>query len=287
MRKNNMSNYIEIDINKCVGCGRCANECPCDCLVVQDKKVLLIQNSTCLSCGHCGAVCSENAIKSSYSGRKHFLITNFDADLSPEQLLFCKKRSVRAFKTNEISDNILTKLVEFAEKAPSAENIRSRKYFVLNNEDKINQVINCIRSDYKKLVRVLNPVTLNIIKIVKKDYYKELKKLVSVSKKIILTESSKEYIFGKSHCIVCIAAPKRNLFSRDDCIGAQHYMMLYGQTKNIDSFIVGFAQSAHKKIEHVLDVPKDYSIYAISAFGYSKYEYVKDIKYPIPEIVAY
>jgi len=282
-----MGNYIEIDSNKCVGCGICVDECPCSCLIIKDQKAVLKENNTCLSCGHCGSVCSKNAIVSTYIGRKHFSISNFDNTLSPEQLLFCKKRSVRTFSTNEINNDSLYKLVEFAEKAPSAENLRNRKYFILNSEEQIKHVISCIQNEYKKLILLLNPVTLGIIKIFNKDYYHELEQLVSVSKKLVLKESNKDYIFRDSHCIVCIAAPERSLFSRDDCIGAQHYMMLYGKTINIDSFIVGFAQSEHKKIEHILHIPKGYSIYAISAFGYSKYDYLRDIKYTVPDIVFY
>lgn len=282
-----MGNYIEIDSTKCVGCGICVNECPCNCLFIKDQKAVLKENNNCLSCGHCGSVCSKNAIVSIYIGKKYFSISYFDNTLSPEQLLFCKKRSVRAFNTNEISNDTIYKLVEFAEKAPSAENLRNRKYFILNSEEQVNHIISCIQNSYKKLILLLNPVTLQIIKIFNKNYYHELEQLVSVSKKLVISESNKDYIFRNSHCIVCIAAPKRSLFSRDDCIGAQHYMMLFGKTINIDSFIVGFAQSEHKKIEHILHVPNGYSIYAISAFGYGKYDYLKDIKYAVPDIVFY
>jgi len=282
-----MGNYIEIDNNKCIGCGICVNECPCNCLLIKDKKAFLRENNNCLSCGHCGAVCSKNAIVSTYVGRKHFVISEFDKNISLDQLLFCKKRSVRTFIKKEIDKNAVMKLIEFAEKAPSAENLRNRKYYILNNNEQIEQIINCIQNDYKKLILFLNPVTLQIIKIFNKEYSHELEQLVFVSKKLVITQTNKDYIFRDSNCIVCIAAPGRSLFSRDDCIGAQHYMMLYGKTINIDSFIVGFAQSVHKKIEHILKIPKGYSIYAISAFGYSKYEFVKDINYAVSDIVFY
>ncbi len=282
-----MINYIEIDSKKCVGCGICVNECPCNCLIIKDNKVLLRENNNCISCGHCGAVCSKNAITSKYIGRKHFSISKFDNSLSPEQLLFCKKRSVRTFNKSKISSNTLSQLVEYAEKAPSAENLRNRKYFILNSEEQIKQVIRCIQTEYKKLICLLNPVTLQIIKIFNKELSKELEQLISFSKTIVIKETDIDYIFRGSNCIVCFAAPGRSFFSRDDCIGAQHYMMLYGKTINIESFIVGFAQSVHKKIEHLLNIPREYSIYAISAFGYSNYEYTKNITYAVPDIVIY
>ena len=279
-----MLNYIEIDNNKCVGCGICVNECPCNCLIIQNKKTLLRELHNCLSCGHCGAVCPRNAIASTFVGRKHFVVSEFDKNISPDQLLFCRKRSVRTFIKKEIDKSAIIKMVEYAEKAPSAENLRNRKYYILNDRNNIEKVVKCIKNDYRKLILLLNPLTLKFLKIFNKDYSHELEQLVLVSKKLVVNETNKNTIFRDSNCIVCIAAPDRSLFSRDDCIGAQHYMMLYGKTISIDSFIVGFAQSAHKKIERILQVPKGYTIYAISAFGYSKYEFVKDIKYVIPEI---
>ena len=41
-----------------------------------------------------------------------------------------------------------------------------------------------------------------------------------------------------------------------------------------------------KEMENYMKI-KGYSIYAISAFGYSKYEFVKDINYAVSDIVFY
>jgi NADH-quinone oxidoreductase subunit I len=57
---------VVVDISKCVGCGRCARDCPCGSLIVTrlpDGGVRVVQDySTCAECGQCELVCPRDAI---------------------------------------------------------------------------------------------------------------------------------------------------------------------------------------------------------------------------------
>ena len=63
------SGRVEIDHDKCNGCGNCALICPGDCLYVagvgKDKKAYMIDTigPDCMSCNDCLAMCSRDAIK--------------------------------------------------------------------------------------------------------------------------------------------------------------------------------------------------------------------------------
>lgn len=56
---------VEVDQNKCVGHGVCAEECPYDSIELRDvngeKKAFVIE-ATCRGCGACVAMCPEEAI---------------------------------------------------------------------------------------------------------------------------------------------------------------------------------------------------------------------------------
>ena len=92
-------------------------------------------------------------------------------------------------------------------------------------------------------------------------------------------------IFRNSKCIICIAAPTKSTHSNYDCIAAEQYMLLFGKTMGIDSYIAGYAQYAHKVIEKHYDLENNYSIFTVSAFGFGKYNYSKEILYTEPNVL--
>ena len=98
------------------------------------------------------------------------------------------------------------------------------------------------------------------------------------------TSEGKSHIFRGAPCVVFLVAPKNYDQSRDDCVAAQHYMMLYAQSLGIGSCIIGYAQYAHKKLERYLKIPKDKRIFAVTIFGYPQYRYRKTIQYHPPSI---
>ena len=57
---------VTLDVNKCIGCGGCAEVCPTRLIKVTDpspeKRVLEFELERCVHCGRCEEVCPEGAI---------------------------------------------------------------------------------------------------------------------------------------------------------------------------------------------------------------------------------
>ncbi len=279
-------NNIELNKTKCIGCGKCVEECPSDVLFLKENLAEIVNPALCVSCGHCAAICPMDAINSSNENKRQpFKIEIINENFKADRLLFHRKRSIRAFKDDKIQKEQIDEFIQYAEKAPSAHNLRNRKYIIITKEKDIEALKSKIIKMYKSLLISLNPVTFKIIYLLNGPAYKELSELVLSFKNLIdQFKHGNDKLFRNSKCIICIAAPTGSAFSRDDCIASQQYMMLFAKTINIDSFIIGFAQYAHKIIEKYFNLEKGYSIYSVSAFGISKYKYSKEIIYTKPEI---
>lgn len=49
-----------VDIQKCVGCGQCAEVCPVDAISIEDGKAVVSDH--CTACGDCAGVCPAEGI---------------------------------------------------------------------------------------------------------------------------------------------------------------------------------------------------------------------------------
>lgn len=53
---------LNIDLDKCTGCGDCVDACGMEVLAVENDKVKIVDEDECTECGMCENECSEGAI---------------------------------------------------------------------------------------------------------------------------------------------------------------------------------------------------------------------------------
>jgi NAD-dependent dihydropyrimidine dehydrogenase PreA subunit len=57
-----MSFQVEVDSEKCIGCGECVDICPEDVYELQDEKAVPVNEENCVGCESCIEVCEQDAI---------------------------------------------------------------------------------------------------------------------------------------------------------------------------------------------------------------------------------
>ena len=56
------NNTLELDVEKCIGCGRCLEVCPHTVFATDGKKVRIQDKELCMECGACQMNCPVDAI---------------------------------------------------------------------------------------------------------------------------------------------------------------------------------------------------------------------------------
>jgi ferredoxin len=51
-----------INVNECVGCGTCVDECPSEAISLNGDNIAVVDANECLDCGACVDVCPTSAI---------------------------------------------------------------------------------------------------------------------------------------------------------------------------------------------------------------------------------
>jgi len=57
-----MAFQVEVDNEKCIGCGECVDICPEDVYEMQDEKSVPVNAENCVGCESCIEVCEQDAI---------------------------------------------------------------------------------------------------------------------------------------------------------------------------------------------------------------------------------
>lgn len=53
---------LQLDVNRCIGCGLCVEVCPHGVFTVEGKKARILDRDTCMECGACARNCPVDAI---------------------------------------------------------------------------------------------------------------------------------------------------------------------------------------------------------------------------------
>lgn len=121
-----------IDSAKCIGCGKCVNDCINQYLIlVEDadgkKHAAFKERGRCLECGHCNAICPQNAIEGGAA------ITDFEGDELLQ--LMASKRSVRHYdKKREIEQSVLDKIILAGQSAPTDRNRKTIRLILIKQD---------------------------------------------------------------------------------------------------------------------------------------------------------
>jgi nitroreductase/NAD-dependent dihydropyrimidine dehydrogenase PreA subunit len=134
---------ITIDHERCTLCGLCVKMCVRRILQEQDGKIVCTDPNTCIFCGHCKAVCPEDAPQVPYYRAEEFVPAPGKEDYpAPGNLLsfFRARRSMRAYTAKLVEREKLEDIIQAGRFAPTGGNRQHIEYVVIETADKLAEI---------------------------------------------------------------------------------------------------------------------------------------------------
>ena len=244
---------IGIDIKQCNLCKSCIKECPLGNFSMhnEERRIIFDMSQGCILCGHCIAVCPEQAIKYRDMNGNIYGFEESNVSIPNKALdkLILSKRSIRQYKNKKIPKDIIEKVINVMSFAPTAMNKRSLKCLVISDEVKINELIDSIID--------------TIEEVEERNMYKKKR------------ENGIDPFFYKAPHIIILHSD--NHWDSTNATIAITYAMLYAESLGLGSCWIGGVQiflNENKKIkEKLLDI-KD-KIFGIMILGYPTVKYCR------------
>ena len=247
-----------INIDKCSNCQACIKECTTGNYIMDEESgQTRFLGSKCILCGHCIAVCPENAID--YDGFKDFAIDFEDSSdsVTPEAMfkLILSKRSVRQYKKKEVPIETLEKVIESIRYAPAAINLRIMKCILISGEQKMGEFIDSL-----------------IDEIYTGEERNNLKKS---------RENGVDPFFHNAPHLIILHS--NSMFGEIDATIAITYAMLYAETLGLGSCWIGGIQkylaASKEKTKKILGVSTKIS--AIMTLGFPAVKFIRSAPRPV------
>jgi len=278
-----------IDQERCLGCGLCAKVCVEDVFKHNGNKGLpqVVDEEKCIRCGHCGAICPAEALKHNDMNMQNFIpIENLR--IEPEQMerFLGAKRSVRHYRKREVDREIITQLLRVSQMAPSDNNRQEREFIVVTDPDKIAELEKITVNYYRKLLSLMNPVMRKISSVFMPHAIRELEKVIPDFQGLLgRSQKGEPAVFRGAPCVIFTHATKGNVMAKDNCLAAQHYLMLQAQAMGLGTCIIGYATAAAASLAKSLSIPKENQIFSAVTLGYPQYSFKRTVDRKKKEVV--
>lgn len=245
-----MSQYrVEINTDKCIGCGLCSKVCVAHNLVIDQNKARKGMND-CVMCGQCSAVCPQKAISIEGYGSEQMEKTE-EVRLSPEDILnvIRFRRSVRNFKKIEIPREVMEQVLEAGRLTHTAKNMQDVSYVVLTTEK------NRIEKMAVKVFRAIKPIA-NLFSLMARN-----------------NEINDDFFFFNAPAVIVILARDKT----NGILAAQN-MEFVAEANGLGVLYSGFftmAANMSRKIKKTIGVSKGKKVAMTLVLGYPNIKFLR------------
>ena len=254
---------IQVDQEKCISCGLCAEVCPTSVISMGGEGPQATGGERCIACGHCVAVCPHAALDNAKAPLAKQLelevVPVLDADTAARFLR--ARRSVRTYKQDAVTREKILQILDIARLAPTGGNSQGVSYHVIDNADTLHKITAATVDWMEEQVQKGSPGAPYYAGII--DKYRKL---------------GKDVILRDAPCLIVAVTAKTFLpRGRDNTHFSLAYAELYAPTIKLGTcwagFFEGCASNGYQPLLNLLNLPEDMAVTGGLMVGYPKYTY--------------
>ena len=246
---------ISIDRTKCKKDGICAAECPFSLIGLTGEDGCPAAARLCIQCGHCVAVCPQNALSLATMNPDGFqpIGNGSPPMLKKTGQLLTSRRSIRTYERQTIPRAHIEQLLDLCRWAPSAKNAQPVHWLILETPEAVQQVAGLV-------VAWLRTGTA----------YPGI---------VAAWDQGKDMVLRNAPHLLVAHAHEDSLKPEIDCAIALTYFDLAAASCEIGTCWAGILMSAaaaeHQPLLDALALPEDHRLYGAMIFGYPRFPYFK------------
>jgi nitroreductase/NAD-dependent dihydropyrimidine dehydrogenase PreA subunit len=243
---------IIVDTNLCKGDGACVAVCAARVLVLsQEGFPEELPETRCILCGHCVAVCPNDALTHTGLPREEFLPASKKLP-APAVIdgFLNSRRSVREFKNKPVARETLEALLDVARRAPTATNSQKLHWIVVGGGEK---------------VRALSAEAVNW-----------MRASGTSSAMLAQWEGGYDFILRGAPTVVAACAPEDYGWGKQDCAIALTFLELAAEARGLGVCWAGYltrVAAVHAPLRQALSVPDGYAVCGGLMLGEPRYKY--------------
>jgi NAD-dependent dihydropyrimidine dehydrogenase PreA subunit/nitroreductase len=280
-----------LDSDKCVKCGDCVKECPAG--VYEQRRQqdvpMVVRESSCVECGHCMMRCPVDAISvAGYSGDNIVAVGSLPESEEVASLLL-GRRSIRSFTDQQVDRALLERVVILAASAPSAHNVRSTEFTVMQNAETLGLVEQHTTEGLRKMVKAMrNPFMRPLAKRIMGNQYGASVKLLPFIERLIDAQTAGKHVLlhGAPALIAFHGQPTKMAASVNAQLCVQNALVAISGF-GLGGFYSGFVSAMaprDKRLLELLKVPKGNELFGVVAVGYPKTKLTRYLQRRPPQI---
>ena len=273
------------DNDKCQKCGICVLTCPLSIFTQENEDSIpeIADLGLCVSCGHCVSICPQNAIHHSEYPDDSIKQINVEKIPSREDLmeLLRTRRSTRVFLDRPVERKLIEEIIGAALYAPSAHNLQTTEYIVIQDKGLLEKVANATDKFYEKLVSQLhNPLIRQIIRIMNRKQASGIIEILLPSFENLLVEvkNGRDPVLRDAPVLMLFHADERAVLADINAQLALQNAALMAYAQGLGSFWTGYLVSAcerDKYIRRLVNLPDKHKVYGGLAIGYPRFKFNK------------